>query len=182
MRNFLLFILLIITVQTFGQWPQKKTEFVLTDQDRKAFVLSVDRRKISKPRDTAVLWGKKKYRVEDTKVKLSNLSNDTLAYINMTCSTFDTFISTNSDVLVGQWPCEYNSATVYKIPPHKSSVFDLPLLFTKQSVVNSKIKIGIFLCRYTKKEDMETFKYYQMHSSKWPQSCLIWSNEITISK
>lgn len=182
MRNLFLTILFLVAISAFCQMPAQKTTFNLTDLDKKNFILSVDQNKITKPRDTTVFWGDKKYRYVVVQVKLSNLSGDTLKYLNMTCSTYDIFTSSNKAILIGRWPCEHNIPSVYKIGPHKSYVYKFPLFLSGRPHDNDKTKIGVYLCKHSKIEDNETFAYYLFSRQQLPENILIWSKEVTKPK
>ncbi|HTI61180.1 hypothetical protein [Mucilaginibacter sp.] len=182
MKSFFVIALLLVNPFAFCQLPAQKTKFTLTDQDKKNFVLRVDQNKVTKSRDTTVFWGDKKCSYVVAQVKLSNLSGDTLKYLNMTCSTYDIFTSSNKTIFIGQWPCESNFPVVYKIAPHKSYIFKFPLFLSGKPHDNDKIKIGIYLCKYSKTKDNETFAYYLFKHPHLPENILIWSNEVTIPK
>ncbi|HZX59701.1 MAG TPA: hypothetical protein VFE54_13285, partial [Mucilaginibacter sp.] len=89
--------------------------------------------------------------------------------------------ASNNDILVGQWPCESNYPVIYTIKTLNSYNYEFELFFPEKLDKNYKISVGMFLCKYSNIEDNETFSYDMIHN-KWQQSCLIWSNEITIPK
>jgi hypothetical protein len=180
MKNLLLVMLAVFAFTALGQRVKSKFKSSLTDKEKQTYVLHADQNKISKARDTT-FGDKRKWRYINPEITLSNLSDDTLNYINMTCSTYDIFTLNNKNTTIRGWGCDKNIPHEYKIPPHKNSTFNFIMYFDKNHR-GKKFKFGIYLIRPETKQwgfgIMESF-----WKSKVPfKNCLIWSNDVTIPK
>jgi hypothetical protein len=180
-KYFLAIILSIIISSPMCRAQGNKTHTGLTDYDKKHYILTVDQKqvvliaKISPPFDT------KKYLYAATKAILTNNSNDTLKYVNMTCGWDEAFTTNNKNIRIYGWGCDSNFPTVYKIPPYKSPRFDIPFLIAK-NLAGKRFRIGLYLIKakegHSMIGDFEAFR----HLKKDFADCLIWSNEVTIPK
>ena len=178
MRNLLILLFIIFAFPALGQHYKTKFKLGLTTQEKLSYVLSLDQHTINKVRDT-IFRNKERSSYVIAHLNLSNLSNDTLIYINMTCSTNDIFTINNKNIKLLGWACDMNIPEGYKIPPHKNSTFNFVLYFDKNQM-GKRFKLGVYLIRPETKhwgfDIMEAF-----WKSREPfKDCLIWSNEVII--
>jgi hypothetical protein len=179
MAKYLVVVLLTLVTSILCRAQQKNKFPGLTQQDRKNYILSIDQHKIGKIRDTILF--KEKRRFAHVVVRLSNNSNDTLNYIHMTCSWSDSFIIDNKNIDIQGWGCDSNFPKVYKIPPHKSSTFNIPLLFAK-NLDKYNFRVGLYLLKYEKQHVLLSLFDNFLNSKASFKNFVIWSNEITIPK
>jgi hypothetical protein len=166
-----------ITVQLKEQIDPITNPFnKLTDQDRKKYLLAIDKRKISKLRDTVLYKLKGKYL--NVPVLLYNLSNDTLRYLTMTCSWDDFFSFDNKKLLILGWPCDSNFPISKTLLPHKSIVYNIPIILTGNYLRREKFRIsmGLFIVN---KKSMNFINDLPISDRKTKN--LIWSNEVSIN-
>jgi len=142
----------------------------LTAQDRKNYLLTIDQSKIGKPHD----------KVFNVPVKLSNLSNDTLRYLSMTCS-WEVFFSINNKKLnFSGWVCDSNFPIDKLVSPHKSVTYNIPVL-TDGPIRDNKFRIGINLF-IINRQSRNFILYSAMRSFDFKTKNLIWSNEVQLPK
>jgi len=153
----------------------------LTVQDRKNYVLTIDQSKIGKPHDSVVykLHHKRKCKVFNVPVKLSNLSNDTLRYLSMTCSWGDSFSIDNKNLSILGWVCESNFSIKKFIVPHKSMTYSVPVAVTNGDIRDDKFRVGMNLLIVDKKNKRFT---WGLIPSDFKTKNLIWSNEVQLPK
>jgi hypothetical protein len=150
----------------------------LTDQDRKNFVLTIDQHKIKNIRDTLV-YGKKLGFIK-CPLKLTNKSNDTLKYINMTCSWEEVYQIDKNNVM-GIWAkaCDSNFPTIITIPPQKALVINVPVIIHGSLGKNRAFKIGMSLQEFISREQLFDFDA-QAYLLRPETKNLIWSNEVKV--
>ncbi|HWD88093.1 MAG TPA: hypothetical protein VG367_08205 [Mucilaginibacter sp.] len=180
MKKNALFVILIIISRTVCSAQGNKIHSAISNHDRKYYILTLDKGIVFVAK-TSPPFDRKKYFYALTKVTLFNNGNDTLKYINMTCSWDEAFITNNRNINIAGWGCDSNFPTVYKIPPHKSVPFDIPFLIAR-NLAGKKLRVGFYLIKPDKRRsiinDFEIF----WRSRKSFSDCLIWSNEVTIPK
>jgi len=155
----------------------------LTNQDQANYILKAKSLKSST--DACLPNGKRSYELE---VTLTNLSNDTLKYVDWSCNHIIWCVDDKSIWIGDDTFCIECNAQVIKtfsIPPHKSTEFDLLLgLPPNVKATLIKFRAGVILERVVKPAD---FAFYNRHFtdsdffdlSKQTQNA-IWSDEITI--
>jgi len=145
---------------------------------KKGYLLSIDREKIGKARDSVVRGIP--YAFVLLPVELSNYSNDTLKYVSMTCSWDMIFTIDKKAVSIKGWGCDSNIPTVSIIPPLKSYTYNISLLIQKNAFNGSyNLKIGMYLFKYS--GSFKSFENFLLSDRKSSDN-LIWSNNITIPK
>jgi hypothetical protein len=176
-----LLIILSIISSAMCRAQGNKTHAGLTDYDKKHYILTVDQKQIVLVAKTSPPFDRKKYVYALITVTLSNNSNDTLKYVNMTCGWDDAFTTNNKNIQISGWGCDSNFPTVYKISPHRSVPFDIPFLVAK-NLVGKKFRIGLYLIKPREGRsvigDFEAF----WHSKNSFDDCLIWSNDVMVPK
>src|SRR5579872_2872415 len=172
-KSFLLIILNIISSE-MGRTQGSKTHTGLTDYDKNHYILTVDQKQIVLVAKTSPPFDTKKYFYAVVKAILSNNSNDTLKYVNMTCGWDEAFTTNNKNIRINGWGCDSNFPTVYKIPPHKSAPYDIPFLIVKD-LAEEKFKVGFYFIKPNKRHSMISDFDAFWHSKKSFGDCLIWS-------
>jgi hypothetical protein len=163
------------------------TEFgPLTPKDKAQFILSANQKGIGKWRDTLCFDGKNNshclYAI--IPVSLSNLSADTLKYINMSCSWLDAFAANIKNVhLSPNNYCYKNGPAVFTVPPFKAVTFYIPVIYFLDAgagdIFKSKMfKIGMSLYKVVGRNradiDILSLKLNPETAN------LIWSNEVEV--
>ena len=164
-----------ISLIDIKQQKHNSAKYTLSEKDKKIYILSIDQRKISKPRDT-VMYNKKGYYL-NVPLRLYNNSNDTLKYLNMSCSSFEIFQTDNKNISVTIHGCDNNFPVVFHVAPHKSSTIDIHVIFNITYVkIGAKFKMGMHLQKYIGHDHFD-FDSDKVAKSK---TNLIWSNSIKI--
>ncbi|HTD99154.1 MAG TPA: hypothetical protein VK668_07685 [Mucilaginibacter sp.] len=153
----------------------------LTAQDRNKYNLSIKLGSLTRDscpdRDTFYMIG----------ATLRNMSNDTLSYIDWSCS-HSIWLSDNQLMWAYQ-PltfcdgCDKNIITVYKIPPHQQKNIKLRASFKKGiKPVQTSLKVGIILQRVFKHTDYGYYFNYFMRSHQLSNQLqnAIWSNTVKV--
>jgi hypothetical protein len=149
--------------------------YALSEKDKKLYSLSIDQHKISKPRDTIIYYKKRSYLT--VPLKLSNNSNDTLKYINMSCSSFDIFRTDNVSISITTHDCDTNFPMVFTVSPYKSSIIIIHIMFNSITVkTGAKFKIGMHLQKYNNNKRLDLDFEEILKNTK----NLIWSNTVEI--
>ena len=163
-------------IQLTKRHTQRKTDVFkeLTAQDRKNYLLIIDQRKIGKLHDTILYRGKCK--VFNVPVKLSNISNDTLRYLSMSCSWDESFSIDNKNLNILVWGCDKNVPVDKLVLPHNSVVYNIPVL-TDGTIESNKFRIGMNLLIVNKKNKRFT---WDLILSDYKTKNLIWSNPVTV--
>lgn len=159
----------------------------LTDEDKKAYTISIDQNKIKRLKDTMVdtvdlekyKLLKMKSRVAICEMKIHNNSNDTLQYASMSCSWLEMYMTNNVDFKVTEQMCFKNVPEVKVIPPKQSSVVEIPIITDVKTVLPQKIKIGLNLQKCTGDDLWNAIVLLDL-ILKPKASNTIWSNEVTI--
>ncbi|MGN6181308.1 MAG: hypothetical protein ACTHNW_19150 [Mucilaginibacter sp.] len=155
--------------------PPDVNLYLLTDNDRKLYTLTVDQKKILAPRDT-VNWSKKKVMIFKVPVTLHNNSNNTLRFLTMTCSWFEDFSFNIKNIQMYDWACESNFSIPEEIPPHGSFTRQLSVCFYPNQIKEgTKLRIAMSLTIPQGKH--LDFDLYPFRTSRFNQ---IWTNEIVI--
>ena len=77
-------------------------------------------------------------------------------------------------------PCDANYPRIITVAPRKSAVINVPVIYVKGSLGNSKkFKIGMSLQKYLSREQLFQFDAYA-YLLRPETSNLIWSNEVLI--
>lgn len=104
-----------------------------------------------------------------------NNSNDTLKYVNMSCSS-DEIFSTNTDrVVLFRHGCEKNVLEVHSVPPHQSENIRIVLVVGKRSKGKERIRVGMCLVLVKKNNSWPSFEDISQHRGE-----TIWSNKVQI--
>lgn len=157
-----------------------KDIYLLSDSDRKLYTLVVDKKQISKPRDTVVKTFRNKnpnhLKVVDVPVFIQNNSNDTLKFYSMSCSWFEFWDTDRNDVKIADWPCEKNVPEIITIPPHHKVKNALNIMYGETIDIGSQYQISMSLLKVS--DNLKRGLFFSpdeyLHFNK------IWSNKITI--
>jgi len=163
------------SVQTRRQSQQKSTVHQLTFQDRKKYLLKIDQQKIGWSHDT--FYYRRKCKFFNVPVILSNLSNDTVRYLTMSCSWYDFFSINNKKLTISGWPCDSNFPKEKLHLPHKSVTYNIPVILMNGYVEADKFSVGMNLF-IVDKENRDFI--LDIDISRHRTSNLIWSNEVKI--
>jgi len=164
------FMLTLCVSSSFAQAGKAK----LTIEDRKNYILTIDKWQIKKPYDTTLIASKEKFSFTKIPVRLTNNSKDTLRYITMSCSWEDIYTSNTKRIIILSGPCDKNIPTIAILPPHQSKNVYLPVIFKKSDTSVKVFKIGINL---QKQDKLGNYNSVDLDSNI---KNLIWSNEVHI--
>ena len=156
-----------------------KDIYLLTDNDRKLYTLTVENAKIGAPRDTSITTANNKPQKAKTvqvPLILHNNSEDTLTFYTMTCSWY-TFFGTNNNVIsLADWACEKNVPEIITVAPHKEYKRNLTIVYHSNLRIGSRYRVSMSLLKVSGNVKW-TWNF-------WPEEHVrfnkIWSNEITI--
>jgi len=158
-----------------------KDIYLLTDKDRKLYTLSVERAKVSVPRDTTIITFKdirrpKKTKVVTVPVILHNNAEDTLRFYSMSCSWFAFWGADQKSIGIAGWPCDSNFPVVISIAPHKSYGRNLNIIYDLGVKNGNKYRISMSLLKVLGKGKWD-FDF-------WPGDYVrfnkIWTDELSI--
>lgn len=155
--------------------------YQLTEQDKYDYILTAGRPVVIK-RDTGIhklspgsfkLYLQKED-VLTISVTLSNNSKDTLKYIGMQCSWWDSYEIDDPQISILQpTPCYKNGPTIKAMAPYSSSVVNLLIAVPKKLGKSAKFKIGMILQKYVDKSQGVDFSRSQPGN-------VIWTDEIQV--
>ncbi|WPV00202.1 hypothetical protein SNE26_00275 [Mucilaginibacter sp. cycad4] len=131
----------------------------LSPADRKNFKISINQDSVKQMKDTICYAAGKIHRClyAIVPVILSNQSDDTLKYINMSCSWLDAFTTDVESIKLlpsaVMEECWKNSPAIYMIAPHQRITFFIPVYFLtdmgkNKLFVSKAFKIGMSLFKY----------------------------------
>lgn len=151
--------------------------YLLTDNDRKLYTLTVDNAKISKPRDTLLTFlghrQPKKAKVVTVPAFLHNNSEATLRFYTMSCSWYDYWHTNYTGIGLSEWPCEANAPQIITVEPHQIYRRDLTIIYDSTVLKGERYRVSMSLIKSQKND-----KFF------WPDEYIrfnkIWSNEIAI--
>ncbi len=159
-----------------------KDIYLLTDNDRKLYTLSVNEGMIAKSHDTLVTrFTKSKSelgKIINVPIVIHNNSDDTLKFYSMSCSWSDFYGTNSKDINISAWRCEKNVPEIVEIKPHGVYKQYLPIIYNSKLRKGEKYKISLSLnkCSNTNNSlwgfDIEEYTRFNK----------IWSNEITIKE
>ncbi|TWI99320.1 hypothetical protein JN11_02637 [Mucilaginibacter frigoritolerans] len=151
-----------------------KDIYLLTDNDRKLYTLTVENAKISVPRDTIIARENnksKKAKAVTVPLVLHNNSNDTLRFYTMTCSWYIFFDTNVRGIGISGWACDKNIPDLITIAPYKEYKRNLNIDYQPNIKSGSRYRISMSLLK-------DPGKWI------WPREYVrfnkIWSNEIAI--
>lgn len=148
---------------------------------KQGYILRIDQDKIEGPKDTVI--DAKNYEFAIVPVEISNFTKDTLKYMDMSCSWDGIFAINKRAVSINGWGCDNNFITFSTIAPQKSFTYNIPLLIQKGAFNNYyDFKMGMYLIKYNGGKGFRDFDHFFNSDKKSFQTCLIWSNKVTISK
>lgn len=180
----LLFILLALLVfrsaaQTNMVMKPAPTYYTLTAEDKKHFVLSVDRSKVSTQKYvTSDAYGTDAPKLMLVPVRLTNSSKDTLKYISMWCSWEDFYKVDNIKAAhIDQKACEKNFPIKVIVLPGESTQVMVPVI---KGMQKGKFRIGLLLLRCFDKGPYFDFQHIDDYRKRNESSNTIWSNEIEL--
>lgn len=161
----------------------------LSASDREHFTISINQDVIKQAKDTVSYYDGKLHRCIYTfvPVLLSNLSADTLKYVNMSCSWFDAFRADKENIrflpTALMMECWKNSPMVYQVAPYQQVTFDIPVYYLTDTgdsrpFAPKTFKIGMSLYKYIKGKQLPVNIYALAHNAKTGN--VIWSNEVVI--
>ena len=161
----------------------------LSVSDRQNFIISVNQDAIKQAKDTVCYYDLKLHRCVYTlvPVQLSNLSADTLKYVNMSCSWFDAFRTDKENIRLIptalMMECWKNNPMVFQVPPHQQVTFNIPVYYLTDGLdsklfANKSFKIGMSLYKYSEGKQLPADIYTLTHKAKTAN--IIWSNEVVI--
>jgi len=180
MIKYSLSIILMISLADLSRAQGNIVRQSLTAADKKYYLLKVDPKQIQSDKKTEARFNDKKHSYVTIKVALSNISKDTLKYLNMTCSWKEAFTTSNKAIKIAGWSCDSNFPTVYAIPPGVSKTFTITLEIPKEQLMNN-FRVGFYLIKFRGHSVFADFEKFQ-HSKNRYENCLLWSNEIPIPK
>lgn len=189
-RN-LLVITMILTVSWVSCALQlsAKASFKVADTTSKSgYILRADQEAV-KWKDTTYYIASelRSCRYARIPVTLTNITADTLKYIDMSCSTLDIFTTNLKYIRISQNldNCFKNNPTMFKLAPYASMKFELPIYFfsiytgAKQVLTTKEFKIGMGVLKYTGKIFMAG-GFQDIGLMMRNNENLVWSNTITI--
>jgi hypothetical protein len=152
-----------------------------SEKDRNNYVLSIEQNKIKTYHDTTT-YGNQPCVYFIVPLRLTNKSNDTLKYYSMTCDSTLIFGTSNTGILIRDPPdCDKNADAFLIVPPHRDTVFHLPLYYNISSIKpGMHFKLGMTLFDWHDNRFdyfMEYIKFFKNKSQYY-----IWSNEAEIPK
>lgn len=155
-----------------------KDLYLLTDNDRKLYTLTVDNAKISKPRDTLLTFrrdGKsKKAKVVTVPAFFHNNSEATLRFYTMSCSWYDYWHTNYTGIGLSEWPCEANAPQIITVEPHQIYRRDLTIIYDSTVTKGERYKVSMSLIKAPGIWDFDRWPGEYVRFNK------IWSNEIVI--
>jgi|GEM_PF-3168563 len=187
LKNILITLTMVLLVQlTFAQTRLAKNSLQKAKQiNNSGYILSVDQ-DVIKWRDTVYYYASKLRgcRYALVPVTLTNLTADTLKYIDMSCSTLDIFTTDTRDAnIIKNQPCYKNTPIMFKLASYASVTFELPICFfsgdvgVKHILAAKEFKIGMGIFKYAgKKYISEDYPHILTKSSE----NIIWSKVVTV--
>jgi hypothetical protein len=152
--------------------------YALTENDKKAYVLSIDQNSIKKLHDTTI-FGEKSV-VTYLPLRLTNYSNDTLKDVVMDCSWLDSYFTNNNKIEFEKQICYKNEPCVQMIPPHESSNVNVAIVLKgNESSFNRKFRIGMSLQKFISKDQLFDFDAF-VYMLRPETGNMIWSNEVEL--
>jgi len=152
--------------------------YVLTNDDRKNYILNIDQKAIKKAID--IDFVKKKHHVAYLPLKLTNYSKNTLTYISTSCTWLDLYFTNNNRIKFEHQICFSNFPVVNTIYPQHTTTIYIPVLLNKDgSSINRKFRIGMSLQKFINNAQLVNFDMFK-YMLRPETSNLIWSNEIKI--
>ncbi len=152
----------------------------LNSLQQKRQILSIDKDHIVR-RETQICSGKDEISFV-VPLKLSNNSNDTLEYTNMSCDWPIIFITNNHLINIpSECTCLSNFPINYRIAPHKDITFNIPVDFDAAVKPGTHFRLGIVLLDFKNMvHDMDLdFLEYLSVLTRDPKYT-IWSDEIEV--
>jgi len=162
------------------QTQSGNAQLIRTPGEKQHYLLTVNLNQIHSIKEVGARYDNKKYNYVMINVLLSNISKDTLKYLNMTCSWNEAFTTSNKAIKIAGWSCDSNFPTVYAIPPGVSKTFTITLEIPKEQQTNN-FRVGFYLIKFRGYSAFLDFDKF-LHSKKSYENCLLWSNEIPIPK
>jgi len=183
----ILFILIILSLfqSTYAQPQTVKNSFrKAKTTDNSGYILGINQGPI-KWKDTTYYAQKlRSCRYARISVTLTNITADTLKYMDMSCSTLDIFTTDTKDarIIQDQW-CYKNNLTTFKLAPYASVTFELPIWFSstntgaRQILITKEFKIGMDIYKY---EDNTSVPDYYDRTVRKDGKNLLWSEAIQV--
>ena len=105
-------------------------------------------------------------------VKITNNTDDTLNYVNMSCSWWDIYTTNDAEISILQPKdvCYKNGPTVIKLAPRASSVVYLSLAYPEHSNTSS-VRIGMIFQKHIDGKN-------DIYIPALRKDNVIWSNEV----
>ncbi|HEY9001191.1 MAG TPA: hypothetical protein VIM89_07550 [Mucilaginibacter sp.] len=155
-----------------------KDIYLLTDEDRKRYILKVDENQVSRPRDTVIrLMGNKTKRAKVITVPIVvlNKTNEGLKFYSMSCSWGDFFDTDSKAITIPGWNCDKNVPYIITIPPHKEFKRNVNITYDSSIKGGRKYRISMSLLKSdsTEREWFFSPEDYVRYNK-------IWTDEITI--
>jgi hypothetical protein len=153
--------------------------------DNSGYILIVNQDTV-KWKDTVYYYASKlrSCRYARIPVTLTNISADTLKYMDMSCSTLAIFTTDTRDArIIQNQLCYKNGPAIFKLAPYASVTFELPICFSStnarpsQILTTKEFKIGMGLFAYNGKISVSD-DYPGMMAKK--SENIIWSKAIIV--
>lgn len=153
-----------------------KDIYLLTENDLKLYTLTVDKDKISKPRDT-IITNNDSIKVILVPVILHNNSDETLSFYSMTCSWYVFFaINKKEDIWLPGWDCDKNIPQIITVAPHKDFARNLTIIYNAGIKSGSSYRVSMSLLKAVPNK-----KYvWDFWPNEYVRFNKLWSNEIAI--
>jgi hypothetical protein len=158
-------ILVTITAMALLQSISAQTKIVksplqkVSQINNSGYIFGVNQESI-KWKDTAYYYASKLRSCRYARIvaTLTNITADTLKYMDMSCSTLAIFTTDTRDArIIQNQPCYKNGPAIFKLAPYASVTFELPICFSStitgasQILITKEFKIGMGLFVYNEK-------------------------------
>lgn len=170
--------------KTPGEY-KKKLQIIytpFTSYQQKGYVLNVVIEKMASPRDTSDRCHKKR-KYLSVPIKLKNNTDDTLQFKDMTCDWQLIYQTNNPKInILSVCGCDANFDDLYRIAPHKDTLFYIPVYYDKKSIKpGARFRIGMTLLKTKRGVIFENFPESAELLRDVPKYN-IWTNDIIIPK
>jgi len=163
-----------------------KDIYQLTDNDRKLYPLTIDKKHITQPHDTVVYVFKNhkpvklKVKVTNVPVSVHNNSNETLKFYSMSCSWYEFWATNQSDIKLADWECSKNSPEEIAIAPQQEYKRTLDIIYDLNVKSGTEYQISMSLLKVPDIVDWTSLYAWYNRPYEYVRFNKIWSDKITI--
>lgn len=147
-----------------------------TDSPKQPYELIINQDQIPPVSDITSPYQIETFRGITVPITLLNNSNDTLKYVNMSCSSDEIFSTNSNKVVLFRHGCDKNIDEIHTVPPHQSETINRALVVSDKTNEGEKFKVSMSLIFST---DYQSLYTLNEHISKH-KGITIWSNEVHI--